>query len=164
MSDTQSIAPRSPATFTGIMCCEFTNLHFRTTKTSTSPKIQPISDPNPIILPTRHRMYSPRDGQWHEVIGDEEAIGILGQDVFLYGPKIMRIDRRLADSTVSASPTQERSSNARIIEREREGDAQKDWEIVQGHQSTDDAIIKHGKLQDGMDDVTESVRTLHLAL
>jgi hypothetical protein len=61
-----------------------------------SPKIQPIADPNPIPLKPRHRIFSSLDNEWHEVIGDEAAIEILGEDVFLHGKKTHREDRGMA--------------------------------------------------------------------
>jgi hypothetical protein len=59
-----------------------------------SPKIQPIFDPEPIMLESRHRIFSPFDNQWHEVIGDAAAIAILGEDVFLNGRKTVREARK----------------------------------------------------------------------
>lgn len=41
------------------------------------PYIQPIHDPSPTILPTRH-LFKDRDGNWREVIGDAAAERILG--------------------------------------------------------------------------------------
>jgi hypothetical protein len=62
--------------------------------TLSSPKIQPIFDPEPIILEPRHRIFSAADGQWHEVIGDASAIAILGEDAFYNGPKTVREVRK----------------------------------------------------------------------
>jgi hypothetical protein len=42
-----------------------------------SPYIQPIHDPNPTVLPTRH-LFKDSQGNWREVIGDEAAERILG--------------------------------------------------------------------------------------
>lgn len=43
-----------------------------------SPYIQPIFDPKPTVLPTRH-LFRDRDGNWREVIGDEAAERVLGR-------------------------------------------------------------------------------------
>jgi hypothetical protein len=45
-----------------------------------SPKIQPIFDPDPIVLPTRHR-FRDHEGNLREVVGDEAARAILGDDM-----------------------------------------------------------------------------------
>lgn len=58
------------------------------------PKIQPIFDPEPIMLEPRHRIFSPYDNEWHEVIGDAAAIAILGEDVFYNGAKTVREVRK----------------------------------------------------------------------
>ena len=50
-------------------------------------------------MPSRHRIFSPATGKWHEVIGDEAAIEILGKDVFENGPKEVRNVRRIATDT-----------------------------------------------------------------
>lgn len=50
-----------------------------------SPKIQPIHDPDPIRLPPRHRIFDPTTSAWHEVIGDEAALAILGPAAFYNG-------------------------------------------------------------------------------
>ena len=68
-----------------------------------SPKIQPIEDPNPIILPPLHRIFSPQTGKWHEVQGDEAAIAILGEDVFYNGPKETRTERKPCEETFDRS-------------------------------------------------------------
>ena len=47
---------------------------------SYSPYIQPIHDPSPTILPTRH-LFKDAQGQWREVIGDEAAERILGVSI-----------------------------------------------------------------------------------
>lgn len=60
-----------------------------------SPVIQPVHDPDPIQLPTRHRIFSQADGKWHEVVGDAAAIAILGEDVFRNGPREVREERRI---------------------------------------------------------------------
>ena len=60
-----------------------------------SPKVQPIHDPDPILLETRHRIFSQADGQWHEVIGDAAAIEILGEEVFYRGRKQSRETRAM---------------------------------------------------------------------
>ncbi|WVW82540.1 hypothetical protein I302_104551 [Kwoniella bestiolae CBS 10118] len=65
-------------------------------KTHYIPLIQPIHDPNPIFLATRHRIYNPTTKKWHEVIGDAAAISILGEDVFKNGPKEYRELRKPA--------------------------------------------------------------------
>ncbi|WVR06046.1 hypothetical protein IAU60_003074 [Kwoniella sp. DSM 27419] len=65
-------------------------------KTHYIPLIQPIHDPDPIVLRTRHRIFSPQTGKWHEVIGDEAAIEILGEDVFRNGPQERRELRKPA--------------------------------------------------------------------
>ncbi|WWC86483.1 uncharacterized protein L201_001360 [Kwoniella dendrophila CBS 6074] len=65
-------------------------------KTHYLPLIQPIHDPNPIILATRHRIYDNTTKQWHEVIGDSAALAILGEDVFRNGEKTYRELRKPA--------------------------------------------------------------------
>ncbi|KAK6905926.1 hypothetical protein I203_106761 [Kwoniella mangroviensis CBS 8507] len=65
-------------------------------KTHYVPLIQPIHDPDPIVLATRHRIYNPTTKKWHEVIGDAAAISILGEDVFRNGPKENRELRKPA--------------------------------------------------------------------
>ncbi|OCF37670.1 hypothetical protein I316_00797 [Kwoniella heveanensis BCC8398] len=65
-------------------------------KTHYIPLIQPIHDPDPVVLATRHRIFSAEDGQWHEVIGDAAAIEILGRDTFLNGPQERREIRKPA--------------------------------------------------------------------
>ncbi|WWC99906.1 hypothetical protein V866_006815 [Kwoniella sp. B9012] len=65
-------------------------------KTHYVPLIQPIHDPDPIVLATRHRIYDPTTKKWHEVIGDAAAISILGEDVFRNGPKEYRELRKPA--------------------------------------------------------------------
>ncbi|WVF70268.1 hypothetical protein IAT40_005057 [Kwoniella sp. CBS 6097] len=65
-------------------------------KTHYIPLIQPIHDPDPVVLATRHRIFSAEDGQWHEVVGDEAAIEILGRDTFLKGPQERREIRKPA--------------------------------------------------------------------
>ena len=63
---------------------------------SLSPKIQPIEDPDPIMLEPRHRIYSSATGQWHEVVGDDAARAILGDEVFMNGPREVRSKRAQA--------------------------------------------------------------------
>ena len=71
-----------------------------------SPKIQPVEDPDPIMLEPRHRIFSAATGQWHEVIGDENARAILGEDVFANGPREVRTKRTKAVAGLSpTSPT-----------------------------------------------------------
>ncbi|WRT64352.1 uncharacterized protein IL334_001284 [Kwoniella shivajii] len=65
-------------------------------KTHYIPLIQPIHDPNPIILQTRHRIFDSTTGKWHEVIGDAAAVSILGEDVFRNGHKEVRELRKPA--------------------------------------------------------------------
>ncbi|ORX37370.1 hypothetical protein BD324DRAFT_681266 [Kockovaella imperatae] len=78
------------------------------------PKIQPIEDPDPIILETRHRIFSPKTGHWHEVIGDDAARAILGEDVFTNGPKEVRMKRARAlpeiYAAVTAAPSEDETS------------------------------------------------------
>lgn len=81
------------------------------------PKIQPIYDPQPAVLPTRHRIFSPADGHWHEVIGDEAAIAILGEDVFYNGPQERREKRELA---LPALDPAERARAAKELQVEAE--------------------------------------------
>lgn len=115
------------------------------------------------MLPPRHRFFSALDGHWHEVVGDDAAIAILGEDVFLHGPQFRRVDRRPA-SELDAETTERKSFSSRIIERERQGDAQSDWKVIRGDDTSDDAVKREGKLRDGLDDMTEGVRTLHMVL
>lgn len=49
-----------------------------------SPYVQPIADPEPRVMPTRH-LFKDRDGQWREVYGDEAAEAILGHKLVLDG-------------------------------------------------------------------------------
>ncbi|WVQ97634.1 hypothetical protein IAU59_004748 [Kwoniella sp. CBS 9459] len=65
-------------------------------KTHYIPLIQPIHDPDPVVLATRHRIFSAEDGQWHEVIGDDAALEILGRDTFFNGPQERRELRKPA--------------------------------------------------------------------
>lgn len=97
------------------------------------------------------------------MIGDDAAIAILGEDCFLHGPQFRRVDRSPA-SEFGASPTEGNVFGSRVIERERHGDTESDWRIVQGDTTTDEAVVRRGKLHDGLDDVTEGVRTLHMVL
>ncbi|RXK39764.1 hypothetical protein M231_02957 [Tremella mesenterica] len=101
------------------------------------PKIQPVLDPNPIMLPTRHRIFSQRDGKWHEVIGDEAAIAILGEDVFRNGPQEIR-QQRLSDEQALRATSSVQSSGrldddelnrgGRVMEREYlKGGPESDW-------------------------------------
>ncbi|KAJ9121678.1 hypothetical protein QFC22_002298 [Naganishia vaughanmartiniae] len=48
------------------------------------PYVQPIVDPNPRVMPTRH-LFKDRDGNWREVYGDEAAEAILGKRLVLDG-------------------------------------------------------------------------------
>jgi hypothetical protein len=131
-----------------------------------SPTIQPIYDPDPIILPTRHRFFSPIDGHWHEVIGDEAAIDILGEDVFLYGPKVIRQVRALY-TPESKGDVPTINSEQRIIEREGEevdGHAKGDWKVIAGQASEDDTIRRGGQIRDGLEGLEQGVRTLHMTI
>ncbi|WWC66187.1 uncharacterized protein I206_100088 [Kwoniella pini CBS 10737] len=65
-------------------------------KTHYIPIIQPIHDPDPIILATRHRIFNPTTGKWHEVIGDAAARAILGEEAFRNGPRETRELRKPA--------------------------------------------------------------------
>lgn len=47
-------------------------------------------------METRHRIFSQADGQWHEVIGDQAAIAILGEEAFYGGQKQTRDVRGMA--------------------------------------------------------------------
>lgn len=49
-----------------------------------SPYVQPIVDPNPRVMPTRH-LFKDRDGNWREIIGDEAAEAVLGHKLVLDG-------------------------------------------------------------------------------
>jgi hypothetical protein len=49
-----------------------------------SPYVQPIVDPNPRVMPTRH-LFKDRDGNWREIWGDEAAEAILGKKLILDG-------------------------------------------------------------------------------
>lgn len=48
------------------------------------------------MLEPRHRLFDAVTGQWHEVVGDQAAIDILGEDVFYNGPKEVRMTRAMA--------------------------------------------------------------------
>jgi len=111
-------------------------------------------------------MFSPRTGHWHEVIGDAEAIGLLGEDAFLNGPKQYREIRRAAlpglDSSYEEQPDEikQAAGKARVIERESvEGVSTGHWRTVKG-ESTDVADDAH--LIDGLEGLGEGVRTMHV--
>ncbi|OXG23672.1 hypothetical protein C367_03649 [Cryptococcus neoformans Ze90-1] len=56
------------------------------------PRILPVEDPNPIIQPTKHRIFSAVDNKWHEV-DEATAREVLVDDVFENGPKEVREKR-----------------------------------------------------------------------
>lgn len=115
------------------------------------------------MLPTRHRIFSSHDQQWHEFVGDEAAIRILGQDVFLYGPKVIREVRELVKPESDTPKT-----GQRVIEREGEdlgGHAPGDWHIVKGDDKTEDkSVTQEGMLHDGLEGLEDGVRTLHMTI
>jgi hypothetical protein len=141
--------------------------HTLDTLLTNSPKIQPIHDPDPVRLQTRHRMFSPRTGHWHEVIGDEAAIELLGEDVFRNGPQTFREVRRALlpglDDSYYDQPAEVRGGSARIIEREQvEGVTSGHWHRVAG-----DSILRDeedGHVVDGLEGLGEGVQTMHLTL
>lgn len=106
------------------------------------PKIQPIHDPDPIRLPPRHRIFSPVDGAWHEVIGDEAALAILGPAVFYNGWREYREYRAPAlpglteDGEVlvfsEMRGSKEPAFEAREIEREGERGKLGGWRALAG--------------------------------
>ncbi|RSH85404.1 hypothetical protein EHS25_004800 [Saitozyma podzolica] len=51
------------------------------------PCVQPVEDPNPIVLEPRHHIFSVVDGKVHEVEGDAAAIEMMGQEAFEHGQK-----------------------------------------------------------------------------
>lgn len=107
-------------------------------------------------------MFSPRTGHWHEVIGDEAAIELLGNDAFRNGPQTYREVRRALlpglDDTYEDQPTEPRE--ARVIERENiEGVTSGHWHTVAGSSTAED-----GKIIDGLEGLGEGVRTMHLTL
>lgn len=118
------------------------------------------------MLPTRHRFFSTIDGNWHEVIGDEAAIAILGEDVFLHGPKIMRQVRALVTPDFKdEAPVA--GSERRVIERQGEevdGHAKSDWKVVAGQATDDDKITRDGRIHDGLEGLEEGVPTLHMTI
>lgn len=118
------------------------------------------------MLPTRHRFFSPIDGHWHEVIGDEAAIAILGKDVFLYGPKVMRHVRALV-TPGSKNDVPVPVAEQRILEREGEeveGHAKGDWKVVAGSATKDETIMREGRIRDGLEGLDEGIRTLHVTI
>ena len=133
-------------TYTSITFSEYRCL----TPLTSSPKIQPIADPNPEVLTARHRMFSPETGHWHEVVGDAAAMEILGEDAFKHGPKESRHIRKpfheVSDaeryagtakqvqtdvSNITAGDTDALSGTGRVIEREyRVGQEEPEWKVV----------------------------------
>jgi hypothetical protein len=119
------------------------------------------------MLQPRHRMYSPRTGQWHEVIGDAEAISLLGEDAFLNGPKQYREIRRAAlpglDSSYEDQPDEiKQAGKARVIERESvQGVSEGHWHTIKGEvgEKADDV-----HLVDGLEGLGEGVRTMHVSI
>lgn len=110
--------------------------------------IQPISDPDPIILEPRHRIFSGLTGKWHEVVGDDAAIEILGIEVFYGGPKEVREERAPAlppiggmgdDTSTSRYPAGEAGGEGeggeyshRVIERDGTGGKMGQWKALVG--------------------------------
>jgi hypothetical protein len=108
-------------------------------------------------------MFSPRTGHWHEVIGDEAAIELLGEDAFRNGPQTFREVRRAMlpglDNTYEEQPEEIRGGRARVVERETiEGVTQGEWHRV------GDGAIEDGRVIDGLEGLGEGVRTMHLTL
>jgi hypothetical protein len=126
-----------------------------------SPKIQPVEDPNPEILETRHRIFSIADGKWHEVIGDAAAIRILGEEAFYGGQKETR--RKRAAALPGLTPPEPVDGDAdgtagrRIIEREGVmGGEMGPWRSLGS---------SHGVVHDRMQwEEDDGVRTLGIAL
>ena len=137
-----------------------------------SPRIQPIHDPDPIMLQPRHRMFSPRTGHWHEVIGDAEAISLLGEDAFLNGPKQYREIRRAAlpglDSSYEDQPEEIKAmynGKARVIERETvEGGPTGHWHKIMGGSSSKEDVDDDVHLVDGLEGLPEGIRTMHVSI
>jgi hypothetical protein len=122
------------------------------------------------MLQPRHRMFSPRTGHWHEVIGDAEAISLLGEDAFLNGPKQYREVRRAAlpglDSSYEDQPDEIKyPGKARVIERETvEGGSTGHWHLLKGNSSTKDEVEDDIHLIDGTEGLGEGLRTMHVSI
>lgn len=122
------------------------------------------------MLQPRHRMFSPRTGHWHEVIGDAEAISLLGEDAFLNGPKQYREIRRAAlpglDSSYEDQPDEIKYAGpARIIERETvEGGPTGHWQTIKGKFSSREGAEDDVHLIDGLEGLGQGVRTMHVSI
>jgi hypothetical protein len=94
-----------------------------------SPRIQPIEDPNPIELQSKHRIFSVTDGRWHEVEGDAAAIELLGRETFEHGEKEVRYTREpvseerhsVSNTAPETDATLQSGQARRVIERESVG-------------------------------------------
>jgi len=115
-------------------------------------------------------MFSPRTGHWHEVIGDAEAISLLGEDAFLNGPKEYREIRRAAlpglDSSYNDQPDEiKQAGKARVIERETvEGGPTGLWHRLTGDSSSRSVVDDEVHLVDGLEGLGEGVRTMHVTI
>jgi hypothetical protein len=117
-------------------------------------------------------MFSPRTGHWHEVIGDAEAISLLGEDAFLNGPKQYREIRRAAlpglDSSYEDQPEEIKAmytGKARVIERESvEGGPTGHWRTIMGESSGKEIVEDEVHLVDGLEGLGEGVRTMHVSI
>jgi hypothetical protein len=124
------------------------------------------------MLQPRHRMFSPRTGHWHEVIGDAEAISLLGEDAFLNGPKQYREIRRAAlpglGSSYEDQPEEIKAmykGKARVIERETvEGGPTGHWHKITGGSSSKEDVEDDVHLVDGLEGLPEGVRTMHVSI
>ena len=124
------------------------------------------------MLQPRHRMFSPRTGHWHEVIGDAAAISLLGEDAFLNGPKQYREIRRAAlpglDSSYEDQPEEIKAmykGKARVIERETvEGGPTGHWHKITGGSSSKEDVEDDIHLVDGLEGLPEGVRTMHVSI
>lgn len=147
-----------------------------------SPKIQPIADPNPTLLPVRHRIFSQRDGRWHEVVGDAAAIEILGEEAFRNGQQERREVRKLArpwpstDGTATGEATMDVAENTgeteqdhvarggRIIEREGVlGGQMGQWHQTAGSGPDNNGL--DGQMGwDGLSGLGQAVKTVGIAI
>ncbi|WVQ83771.1 hypothetical protein IAT38_005915 [Cryptococcus sp. DSM 104549] len=86
------------------------------------PKILPVADPSPTLLPPKHRIFSPLTNSWHE-LDEASARSVLGDDVFLHGEQERREVRRAALPGLGEMHEGER-------EKWREGEG--GWEFIGG--------------------------------
>jgi hypothetical protein len=157
-----------------------------------SPKIQPIFDPDPIILERRHRICDGSTGKWHEVVGDDAAIAILGLEVFERGPREEREERAPAleplpwqvkarESTSALGGggegddvAGERKYEHRVIERVGKGGVMDKWRTLAGGRGGEGAGegmaegdkegTEHGERMIGEVDLSKGRRTMDLVI